>query len=134
MEEQRFFVVPGFSRAAYAVSVVPLVIAALGFATNAPILLVVFGVATSVLIFGVARFTAKTPVVVVREREIVVRAAMLAPERTLDVASLRGFSHADGYVSLLPKSGEALALPMTSFTQSDARALLGALEAKLPKV
>lgn len=138
VEEQRFFVVKGFANAAYGVSVVLVafggaaLVLALGGGLSVPLAVACFVIAF--LVFGVARFSARTPVIVVRQHEVVVRAAMLAPEHVVPITSLRGFEHVNGYVVLSRREGADLKVPMTSFTKEDARALLAALDARLPRL
>jgi hypothetical protein len=138
VDEQRFFAVPGFANAAYVIGFLALA-AAVGAAllsagTTGALFSVAFGV-IALLVLGLARFTKTTPILVLRERELVARAAMLAPERRIPYAFLKGFSVSDGYVVLVP-IGDAVPvrIPMTSFTEADARAMLTALEARLSKV
>jgi hypothetical protein len=138
VDEQRFFVVKGFANAAYGVAVVLVAFGgaslflALGGGLAVPLAAACFAIAF--LIFGVARFSARTPVIVVRASEVVVRAAMLAPEQVVPMTSLRGFKHEGGYVVLTRKEGADLKVPMTSFTKDDARSLLAALDARLPRI
>ncbi len=138
MDDQRFFAVPGFANAAFAIAAVLLVIAAAIPALDHEhaisfIVSIVF-VIISALTAGIANFTKRTPVIVIGGRELVVRAAMLAPEVRMPVASLRGFDVVDGYLRIVPKQGEPTRVPASSFTREDFAALEAALECRVKRL
>lgn len=133
--EKRFYVVPGYAHAAYLIAFGSLVFATIVVAVlptdGVTLALVAFAVLVAVLVASVARFTRTTPIVVLGERELVLRVAMLAKERVIPFDALSGFSIADGYVAFVPKSGEPARLPVTSLTKEDLQALIVELESRV---